>query len=77
MNMIPLSIVYFIAVIILADFFTPPAYHWTTNTISDLAAQGLKHQWIMQAGFIGFGVVLNDGFIQKFITAQKVSYPDL
>jgi hypothetical protein len=31
----------------------------------------------MQAGFIGFGLLLNLGFAQKFIAAQKVSYPDL
>jgi hypothetical membrane protein len=66
-----------VAVIILANFFTPPEYRWTQNTISDLSAQGLKYQWIMQAGFIGFGLLLNLGFIQKFVAAQKVSYPDL
>lgn len=75
--MIKLAVVYFIAVIALAHFFTPPEYHWTQNTISDLAAQGLKNQWIMQAGFIGFGLLLNLGFILKFIAAQKITYPDL
>ena len=75
--MIPFSILYFVAVIVIAHFFTPAEYHWTQNTISDLAAQGLKYQWIMQAGFIGFGLLLNLGFIQKFIAAQKVFYPDL
>lgn len=77
MKMITVSVIYFIAVILLAHFFTPPEYRWTQNTISDLSAQGLKYQWIMQAGFIGFGLLLNLGFAQKFIAAQKVSYPDL
>ena len=77
MKMVTTSVIYFIAVIILAHFFTPPEYRWTQNTISDLSAQGLKYQWVMQVGFIGFGLLLNLGFIQKFIAAQKVSYPDL
>jgi hypothetical membrane protein len=77
MKMVTVSIIYFIAVIVLAHFFAPPEYKWTQNTISDLAAQGLKYQWIMQAGFIGFGLLLNLGFVQKFIAAQKISYPDL
>jgi len=77
MKMIQFSIFFFVAVIVLAHFFTPPEYNWTQNTVSDLAAQGMKYQWIMQVGFIGFGLLLNLGFAQKFIAAQKVSYPDL
>jgi hypothetical protein len=77
MKTLSLSVIYFIAVIVLAHFFTPPEYRWTQNTISDLAAQGLKYQWIMQAGFIGFGLLLNLAFIQKFTAAGRVSYPDL
>lgn len=77
MKTIYLSIGYFIAVILVAHFFAPPEYVWTQNTVSDLAAQGLPHQWIMQGGFIGFGVLLNLGFIQKFIVARKVIYADV
>jgi hypothetical membrane protein len=77
MKMIQFSILFFVVVIVLAHFFTPPEYNWTQNTVSDLAAQGMKYQWMMQAGFIGFGLLLNLGFVQKFIAAQKVSYPDL
>ncbi len=77
MKIIPIAVIYFIAVIIIAHFFAPPEYNWTQNTVSDLAAQGLKYQWVMQAGFIGFGLLLNIGFAQKFIATQKVSYPDL
>jgi hypothetical membrane protein len=77
MNLIRFSIFYFVAVIILAHFFTPPQYRWTQNTISDLAAQGMIYQWIMQVGFIGFGLLLNLGFLLKFIAAGKISYPDI
>jgi hypothetical protein len=31
----------------------------------------------MQAGFIGFGLLVNLGFVQKFIAAQRVFLPDV
>ena len=77
MNTITFSIIYFVGVIILSHFFVPSEYVWTQNTVSDLAAQGLPNQWIMQAGFIGFGLLLNLGFVQKFIAARKVIYSDI
>ena len=60
-----IAILYFVAVIILAHFFAPPGYVWTHNTISDLASQGHVHKWIMQAGFIGFGLLLTAGLVWK------------
>ena len=71
------SVVYLVAVIVLAHFFSPPGYRWTRNTISKLAAQGHEHKWIMQAGFIGFGLLLNIGIILAFAAAKKVCYPDI
>jgi hypothetical membrane protein len=77
MKVILASVIYFVAMIVIAHFFAPSRYRWTQNKVSDLAAQGLKYQWIMRAGFIGFGVLLNLGFLLKFVEAGKVSYPDL
>lgn len=77
MKPIPFSIFYFIAVIIIAHFFVPPEYVWTQNTISELASQGLPNQWIMQIGFIGFGILFNLGFVLKFIAEKKVTYADM
>lgn len=77
MKTISLSVFYFVAVIIIAHFFVPSEYIWTQNTVSELAAQGLPNQWIMQAGFIGFGLLLNLGFIQKFKTAKKIFSADI
>ncbi|MCA9934346.1 MAG: DUF998 domain-containing protein [Ardenticatenaceae bacterium] len=71
------SVCYFVVVIIIAHLFVPPAYSWRLNTISDLAAQGLPNQWIMQLGFIGFGVLLTAAFVGKFAAARKVFSPDL
>lgn len=60
------AVVYFIAVIVLAHFFVPPMYDWRQNTISDLASQGHTYKWIMQAGFIGFGLLLTWGVTSHF-----------
>ena len=71
------SVIYFITVIIIAHFFAPPGYAWTRNTISDLGSQGHVHKWIMQAGFIGFGVLLTAAMVLKFRDLRRVNYPDL
>ena len=57
-NPFTIAIAYFISVIVLAHFCVPPAYDWTQNTVSDLASQGHTYKWIMQIGFIGFGLLL-------------------
>ena len=61
-----IAVVYFIAVIVLAHFFVTPIYDWTQNTVSDLASQGHPYKWIMQTGFIGFGLLLTWGVIFHF-----------
>lgn len=68
MNRKPFSIAvaYFIVVIVVAHFFAQPNYTWTSNTISDLAAQGHANKWIMQAGFIGFGLLTTWGVAFHF-----------
>ncbi len=63
---ISIAVVYFIAVIVLAHFFIPPTYDWTQNTVSDLASQGHVYKWIMQTGFIGFGLLLPLGVVFHF-----------
>ena len=77
MKLITFSVFYFVAVIIIAHFFAPAAYQWRYNTISDLAAQGLPNQWMMQVGFIGFGLLLNIGFVRKSAAAHKLFFPDV
>ena len=77
LNPAAFSVAYFVAVILLAHFSAPPGYRWTHNTISELASQGHKNRGSMQAGFIGFGLLLNAGFILKFAAAGKIIYPDI
>jgi len=71
------AVLYFLGVIILAHFFPPPGYAWTRNTISDLGSQGHIYKWIMQAGFIGFGILLAAGLLFKFQALGRVNYPDV
>ena len=66
-----LAVLYFIAVIVLAHFFIPPNYDWTQNTISDLASQGHIYKWIMQVGFVGFGLLLTAGSAYYFWQNKK------
>jgi hypothetical protein len=72
------AILYFIAVILTAHFFPPSGgYHWTRNTISELAAQGHSAGWVMRAGFIGFGLLLAAGMGWKLVSAGRITGPDI
>ncbi len=74
---INIAIFYFVAVILVAHYFAPNVYHWTTNTISDLAAQNYNYAWIMRVGFIGFGLLLNMGILFKFYQTKSINSPDV
>ena len=76
-NIIVISIIYFVGVIILAHFYSQPGYEWSQHTISALAAQDHTNKDIMQAGFIGFGILLNAGLISKFVETGRINYPDV
>ncbi len=65
------AVVYFVAVIVVAHFFVPPGYDWRQNTISDLASQGHLYRWIMQAGFVGFGLILSGGAVFYFARQRR------
>lgn len=77
MRWMTVAVAYVVVMIVMAHFFMPPVYSWTDNTISDLAAQRLDYQWIMQLGFIGFGVLLNGAFVKKFVAAGRVTWGDV
>lgn len=53
-----ISVLLFIAFILLAQWLAPDAYHWKQNTVSELAAQGYSKKWVMKIGFMVFGVLL-------------------
>lgn len=49
----------FITIILVAQTLTPITYTWTHNTVSELASQGYRNKWLMQLGFISFGLLLS------------------
>lgn len=69
-----LAVIYWITIIILAHFFAPPGYLWTQNSISELALQGHTYKWIMQAGLIGFGVLVMLAVGQTIFKTRKMIY---
>ena len=69
-----IAVIYFISVIVLAHFFVPPGYDWTQNTVSDLGSQGHTYKWIMQTGFIGFGLLLTTGVVHYFRQNKKMYF---
>jgi len=77
MNLKPftLAVTYWIAIILIAHFFTPPGYVWTQNTISELASQGHTYKWIMQAGLSGFGALIMLAVGLVIFKTGKVIYP--
>jgi hypothetical membrane protein len=76
-KIVALSIIFFVGVIVVSHFYTQIGYDWTQNTISELASQTHKYKWIMQFGFIGFGILLNAGLIVKFTELKRINYPDV
>ncbi len=56
-----LAVAVFVLLIITAHVFAVHQYNWTKNTISDLGAQGYERKWIMQTGFILFGITIAAG----------------
>jgi len=64
------AVVYILIAIILAHLVAPVAYVWSTNSISQLAGQGYPLAWIMRAGFIGFGVLVQIIGIRRMRTSD-------
>ena len=60
-----IAVAVFIGIIIIAHLSANGSYSWKTNTVSELAAQGYERKWIMQIGFVLFGLILIFGIIYK------------
>lgn len=56
-----ISSLFFILVILIAHFAASNNYVWTKHTISHLGSQGYAYKWIMQIGFLGFGLLVVAG----------------
>lgn len=70
------AIAYFGLVIVVAHLLVPASYRWPQHTISELAAQGLPRQAVMQAGFVGFGLLLAAALGTKTWQQKRILWPD-
>lgn len=55
--------VIFLSIILIAHLFASNGYNWTNHTISHLGAQKYQHRWIMQLGFLAFGIIIATGVL--------------
>lgn len=62
------SVAIFILFIALAHLFAINTYEWKTNTISDLGSQDYERKFIMQIGFLAFGLSLCAGIAVNGLT---------
>ncbi len=60
-----IAVLVFLATIIVAHLLAIDEYDWKNNTVSELASQGYAQKWIMQMGFITFGIILVFGILNK------------
>jgi hypothetical protein len=63
--------------ILVAQALAQTSYRWMEHTISSLAAQDHPLPWIMQAGFIVFGLLLVTGLSAKSEANGRLLPPDL
>ena len=57
--------------ILIAHFMVGEPYLWYRHTISQLAGQAYSKAWIMRAGFIGFGVLVQIAGIGRMRAAGR------
>lgn len=62
----------FVLAIVVAHIFSTNNYDWTKNTISDLGSQGYNRKFIMQFGFLAFGLTLSAGVLVNGLTWRTI-----
>jgi hypothetical membrane protein len=72
-----ISVLYIAAVVVVAHLIAQEEYHWKSNTISDLSAQGYEHKWIMQIGLFGFGLLLGIGSAAQVFQLQTAWFAEI
>lgn len=73
MKIIPtISVLFFCTTIIIAHFISPADYDWKVNTISEFGSQQYNFKWVMQVGFIGFGILLSYGYIVEMLKNNRL-----
>jgi hypothetical membrane protein len=65
------AVVFIAVLIVVAHLVAPASYSWRDNTISQLAAQGYARAWIMRLGFVGFGILIVLGALDRARTNRR------
>jgi len=71
------AVVYIVIIILIAQAVAPGSYSWRENSISELAAQRYNRAWIVRAGFIGYGLLVAIGAVQRLRAQRSMAYRDL
>ena len=71
------AIAYIVIFIIAAHIVVGEQYSWYQHSISQLAGQAYPNAWIMQAGFIGFGVLIQVASIGRMRVTGRHWYREL
>jgi hypothetical membrane protein len=72
-----LPIAFIVAVLIMAHLVVPDPYLWYLNSISQLGAQTYDKAWVMRAGFIGFGLLVQLSAITRICASRMLWYREL
>lgn len=72
-----LAIAYILIFIVIAHIVVGEQYVWYRHSISQLAGQGYAQGWIMRAGFIGFGLLVQIAGIARVRVAGRHWYREL
>lgn len=65
------AVAFITVVILIAHLMVGEPYLWYRNSISQLAGQAYQYAWIMQAGFVGFGLLVQIAGIQRMQAARS------
>lgn len=72
-----LAVAFITMIILIAHFVVGEPYLWYQNSISQLAGQAYAKAWIMRAGFIGFGLLIQVAGIRRLRAAGRYWYREL
>lgn len=64
----------FITIIVIGHIIATNNYNWTQHTISHLGSQEYKNKWVMQFGFLIFGLIVVTGITLNSISLRTIPF---
>ena len=68
---VPAAVALLACLLVSAHLAAPNSYAWTTNTLSELGAQGYEHAWIVRTGFLSFGSLVAGAMIRDLARGRR------